>query len=134
MINLGTGDPGFNQSEFINKAVYDVMVSGHTHYSFEGGPDFKTAIAKYYKKYGVDVNPKTQVLITSSGSQAIFQVFVAILDPGDELIVFDPAYTGYSTPITYLGAKMVTRALVKPVEDLKEFFDRLERYIKNLSP
>jgi aminotransferase len=109
MINLGAGDPNFNQPEFINKAVYDAMVAGHTHYSFTGEPDFKEAIAKYYKKYGVDIDPKTQVLITSGGSQAIFQAFAAILDPGDELLVLDPAYTGYNAPIAYFGAKM-TRA------------------------
>jgi len=107
MINLGAGDPDFDQPEFINKAVYEAMVAGHTHYSFSGEPDFKAAIAKYYKKYGVEIDPKTQVLITSGGSQAIFEAFGAILDPGDELIVFDPAYTGYNSPIAYFGAKMV---------------------------
>ncbi len=109
MINLGAGDPDFDQPEFINKAVYEAMKAGETHYSFTGEPDFKEAIAKYYKKYGVDIDPKTQVLITSGGSQAIFQAFAAILNPGDELLVLDPAYTGYSAPIAYFGAKM-TRA------------------------
>jgi aminotransferase len=109
MINLGAGDPDFNQPEFINKAVYEAMKAGETHYSFTGEPDFKEAIAKYYKKYGVDIDPKTQVLITSGGSQAIFQAFAAILNPGEELLVLDPAYTGYNTPIAYFGAKM-TRA------------------------
>ncbi len=84
MINLGAGDPDFNQPEFINKAVYDAMVAGHTHYSFTGEPDFKAAIAKYYEKYGVKIDPKSQVVVTSGGSQAIFQAFAAILDPGDE--------------------------------------------------
>jgi aminotransferase len=107
LINLGAGDPDFDQPEFINKAVYEAMRTGHTHYSFSGEPDFKKAIAKYYKKYGVDIDPQTQVLITSGGSQAIFQAFGAILNPGDEIIVCDPAYTGYSAPIGYFGAKMV---------------------------
>jgi aspartate/methionine/tyrosine aminotransferase len=44
------------------------MVTGHTHYSFTGEPDFKEAIAKYYEKYGVEIDGKTQVLITSGGS------------------------------------------------------------------
>lgn len=107
MINLGAGDPDFDQPEFINKAVYEAMKAGETHYSFTGEPDFKAAIAKYYKKYGVEIDPRTQVLITSGGSQAIFQAFAAILNPGDEIIVLDPAYTGYNTPIAYFGAKMV---------------------------
>ena len=83
MINLGAGDPDFDQPEFINKAVYEAMEAGQTHYSFTGEPDFKAAIANYYKKYGVDIDPKTQVLITSGGSQAIFESFGVILDPGD---------------------------------------------------
>jgi aminotransferase len=119
MINLGAGDPDFNQPEFINKAVYDAMVAGHTHYSFSGDPDFKAAIAKYYKKYGVDIDPKTQVHITSGGSQAIFQAFGAILNSGDELIVLDPAYTGYNRPITYFGAKMIR---AKQYKDKKGIF------------
>jgi aminotransferase len=95
------------------------MKAGETHYSFTGEPDFKEAIAKYYKKYGVDIDPKTQVLITSGGSQAIFQAFAAILDPGDEIVVFDPAYTGYNTPIAYFGAKMIR---AKQVKDKKGIF------------
>ncbi len=109
LINLGAGDPDFNQPEFINKAVYEAMEAGHTHYSFTGEPDFKEAIAEYYKKYGVSVDPKTQVLITSGGSQAIFQAFGAILNPGDEILIMDPAYQGYNAPAAYFGAKM-TRA------------------------
>jgi aminotransferase len=130
MINLGAGDPDFDQPEFINKAVYDAMVAGQTHYSFTGEPDFKEAIAKYYKKYGVDIDPKTQVLITSGGSQAIFQAFGAILNPGDELIVLDPAYTGYSAPISYFGAKMVRAKQYKDENGLfRPDFDNIEAAI-----
>src|SRR4030042_375228 len=79
LINLGAGDPDFNQPEFVNKAVYESMRAGQTHYSFTGEPDFNEAISEYYKKYGVTVDPKTQVLITSGGSQAILQAFGAII-------------------------------------------------------
>ena len=109
MINLGAGDPDFNQPEFINKAVYEAMKAGHTHYSFGGDTGFKAAIAKYYKKYGVDVDPSTQILIESGGSQAIFKSFAAILNPGDEILILDPAYQGYRGPAAYFGTTM-TRA------------------------
>jgi aminotransferase len=130
MINLGAGDPDFNQPELINKAVYEAMKAGETHYSFTGEPDFKAAIAKYYKKYGVEVDPKTQVLITSGGSQAIFQAFAAILDPGDEIVVLDPAYTGYNAPIAYFGAKMVRAKHRKDRKGLfRPDFTNIERAI-----
>ncbi len=106
MINLGAGDPDFNQPEFINKAVYDAMKEGHTHYAFGGDPEFKVAIAEYYVKYGVKVDPNTQILIESGGSQAIFRAFGAILNPGDEIVIQDPAYQGYRTPAAYFGASI----------------------------
>jgi len=93
------------------------MKEGKTHYSFTGEPDFKEAVAKYYSKYGVTVDPKTQVKITSGGSQAIFEAFGTILNPGDELIILDPAYSGYSEPAAYFGAKVV-RAGQKKVNGL----------------
>ena len=109
MINLGAGDPDFNQPEFINKTVYEAMKAGHTHYAFGGVPEFKAAIADYYKKYGVTVDPDTQISIESGGSQAIFRSFGAILNPGDEILIMDPAYQGYMGPAAYFGATL-TRA------------------------
>ncbi|MGD2201583.1 MAG: pyridoxal phosphate-dependent aminotransferase [Candidatus Bathyarchaeota archaeon] len=113
LINLGAGDPDFNQPEFINKAVYEAMREGHTHYAFGGDPQFKAAIAEYYKKYGVTVDPSTQVLVESGGSQAIFRSFGAILDPGDEILIMDPAYQGYNKPAAYFGAKMTRAEMTK---------------------
>lgn len=113
MINLGAGDPDFNQPEFINKAVYDAMKEGHTHYAFGGDPEFKVAIAEYYVKYGVKVDPNTQILIESGGSQAIFRAFGAILNPGDEIVIQDPAYQGYRTPAAYFGASIKKANMTK---------------------
>ena len=113
MINLGAGDPDFNQPEFINKAVYEAMKAGHTHYAFGGDPEFKAAIAEYYEKYGVTVDPSSQILIESGGSQAIFRAFGAILDPGDEIVLQDPAYQGYNRPAAYFGASIKTANMTK---------------------
>ncbi len=108
-INLSSGDPDFNQPELICRAVYDALKSGHSHYVHGGDPELKYAIADYYKKYGVDVEPRTQVLITSGGDQAVFQSFGSILNPGDEVLIMDPAYQGYVKPAAYFGSKL-TRA------------------------
>ncbi|MGB9622488.1 MAG: pyridoxal phosphate-dependent aminotransferase [Candidatus Bathyarchaeia archaeon] len=113
LINLGAGDPDFDQPKFIADAVYKAMLEGHTHYAFTGDPEFKKAIAEYYTKYGITVDPETQVTITSGGSQAIFQAFAAVLNPGDEIIILDPAYTGYNQPAAYFGAKIVRAKMKK---------------------
>jgi len=111
-----TAKPGkLDELEAIYQEVYKAMKEGKTHYSFSGEPDFKETISLYYSKYGVNVDPKTQVHITSGGSQAIFEAFGTILNPGDELIVQDPAYTGYVEPARYFGAKVV-RANQKKVK------------------
>jgi aminotransferase len=113
LINLGAGDPDFNQPNIINKAVFKAMREGHTHYEFTGLPMFKQAIAKYYSKYGVKIDPENQVSIESGGSQAIFRTFGALLNPGDEIILLDPAYQGYFQPTAYFGAKMVCAPMKK---------------------
>jgi len=129
-INLLAGDPDFNQPEFISKAVYDAMREGHTHYAFGGDPAFKTAIADYYGKYGVEVDPAKQVLITSGGSQAIFRAFGTILNPGDEVLLMDPCYTGYSQPAAYFGAKIIRAAQSKDEKGLfRPDFENIEAAI-----
>lgn len=125
-INLLAGDPDFNQPDFINDAVYNAMKEGKTHYSFTGEPDFKEAIAKYYSKYGVTVDPKTQVQITSGGSQAIFEAFGTILNPGDEIIILDPAYSGYAEPVAYFGAKVVRVPQIKVDGMFRPDFEAIE--------
>ena len=118
LINLGAGDPDFDQPKFITNAVHKAITEGHSHYVFGGDPEFKKAIADYYKKYGVEVDGEKQVVITSGGSQAIFQAFAAILNPGDELVVLNPAYQGYNKPTMYFGAKMVRTNMTKDEDGL----------------
>jgi aminotransferase len=118
LINLAAGDPDFNQPNIINKAVYSAMKEGHTHYTFNGVPEFRQAIAKYYGKYGVKIDPDSQICIESGGSQAIFRSFGAILNPGDEIILLDPAYQGYYQPATYFGAKIARAPMRKDKKGL----------------
>lgn len=132
MINLGAGDPDFNQPEFIDKAVYDAMKAGHTHYEFAGVPEFKKAIADYYAKYGVKIDPNTQICIESGGSQAIFRSFGSILNSGDEILLMDPAYQGYTQPAAYFGAKMVKAPMTKDKNGL--FRPNMENIRKAVSP
>jgi len=115
-INLGAGDPDFDQPKFIADAVYKAILEGYTHYSFGGNPELKQAIADYYGKWAKIGDPQAQVCITSGGSQGIFQAFAAILNPGDEVILLDPTYGGYSGPIGFFGGKIVRSPMYKTAE------------------
>lgn len=132
LINLGAGDPDFDQPEFINKIVYDSMKEGKTHYAFSGVPEFRRAIAEYYKKFGYEVkDPMGQIVIESGGSQAIFRAFGALLNPGDEVILPEPTYGGYSQPVGYFGSKIV-KAPSKKVDGI--FRPNFENIRKAVSP
>jgi aminotransferase len=115
-INLGAGDPDFDQPKWVADAVYKAILEGYTHYSFGGEPDLKDAIAEYYGKWVKIGDPQTQVALTSGGSQAIFQAFAAILNPGDEVILLDPTYGGYSGPIGFFGGKIVRSPMYKTAD------------------
>jgi len=107
MISLGAGDPNFLLPKYIAEVVDKAIIAGNTHYCFGGDSGLKEAIAAYYKKYGYEADPMTQVIIGAGGSQGIFRAYATILNPGDEVISFDPAYGGGKSPLKYFGAKLV---------------------------
>jgi aspartate/methionine/tyrosine aminotransferase len=131
MISLAAGDPNFLLPEYIANAVYEAIKKGQTHYCFGGDPELKAEIAKYYSKYGYKTDP-TQVSITAGGSESILKSYAAVLNEGDEVIAFDPAYSGGTMVPAYFGAKTVFANLKK---DDKGFFDFDEEALKNaISP
>ena len=121
MISLAAGDPNFLLPDYIADAVRKAIEIGQTHYCFGGDPELKAAIAKYYTKYGYQTEA-SQVNITSGGSQSILKSYAAILNPGDEVIAFDPAYSGGTMVPAYFGAKTVYAPL-KKIEDGSYDFD-----------
>jgi methionine aminotransferase len=115
-INLGQGFPDFPMSEELTKLVNDAMKAGHNQYSpMPGWPPLRTAIAEKIEfLYKTNINPDTEITITPGGTYAIYSAFTTILQPGDEVIVFEPAYDSYIPNIEINGAKAVTINLVYP--------------------
>lgn len=127
MISLAAGDPNFLLPDYIADAVSGAIKKGQTHYCFGGDPELKAEIAKYYSKYGYETEA-SQVSITGGGSESIFKAYAGILDSGDEVIAFDPAYSGGTMIPAYFGAKTVYANLIK---DDKGFFDFDEEEFKS---
>lgn len=127
MISLAAGDPNFLLPDYIANAVNHAIKIGQTHYCFGGDPELKAEIAKYYSKYGYETDP-SQVSITAGGSESIFKSYAAVLDDGDEVIAFDPAYSGGTMAPAYFGAKTVYANLKKRDDG---FFDFDEEALKN---
>ena len=115
-INLGQGFPDFPMDERLTDLVAKAMHDGHNQYVHMCGlPSLRERIAeKVNTAYGSHVYPDTDITVTPGGTYAIYTAFTTILQPGDEVIVFEPAYDSYIPNIEVNGAKVVSIHLEYP--------------------
>lgn len=115
-INLGQGFPDFPMSEELTGLVNKAMKNDFNQYSpMPGWPPLKEAIAeKIDFLYHTSVHPESEITITPGGTYAIYSALTAILHPGDEVIVFEPAYDSYIPNIEINGARAIPINLVYP--------------------
>ncbi len=115
-VNLGQGFPDFPMSEELTALVNEAMRNGFNQYApMPGWVPLRESLAEKMEfLYQTKVNPDTEITITPGGTYAIYSAFTAILQPGDEVIVFEPAYDSYIPNIGINGAKAITINLVYP--------------------
>lgn len=115
-INLGQGFPDFPMSEELTGLVNKAMKDGHNQYVHMNGLMLlRERIAeKVEKLYDNSINPETQITVTPGGTYAIYTALTTILQPGDEVIVFEPAYDSYIPNIEINGAKAILISLQYP--------------------
>ncbi|MBK9175174.1 MAG: methionine aminotransferase [Flavobacteriales bacterium] len=108
-INLSQGFPDFPIDEKLSWLVHAAMSAGHNQYApMPGLPSLREAIAsKVQRLYGFSYDPDTEVTVTAGGTQAIFTAIGAVVHPGDEVIIVDPAYDCYSPTVELFGGKPV---------------------------
>ena len=107
LIHLEVGEPDFPTPSCIQEALAKAVKDGMTHYTHSLGiPPLREAIAEHYhQKYGVEVSPD-RILVTAGTSPAMWMVFSAILEPGDEVLVSDPHYACYPNFIRFCGGEL----------------------------
>jgi len=115
-INLGQGFPDFPMSETLVELVNKAMKDGYNQYvHMNGWPALRAAIAeKVSFLYNTTVNTDAQITVTPGGTYAIYTALTTILQPGDEVIVFEPAYDSYIPNIEVNGAVAVRVPLSYP--------------------
>ena len=115
-INLGQGFPDFSMSEELVALVAEAMKSGHNQYTHMNGyvPLREALAQKVESLYGAAINPDTEITVTPGGTYALFTAMATVLNPGDEVIVFEPAYDSYIPAIELNGAKAITIQLSFP--------------------
>jgi methionine aminotransferase len=104
-INLSQGFPDFSIDRKIIDLVNRFMLEDHNQYApMQGLPVFRNIIAKVLKdSFNNPINPETEVTVTSGATEGIYAVISAFITPGDEVIVFDPAYDSYNPVIRLNG-------------------------------
>lgn len=115
-INLGQGFPDFAMSEALTALVNQAMNNGYNQYVHMAGlPALRERLAeKIVNLYGTTISADTDITITPGGTYAIYTALTTVLQPGDEVIVFEPAYDSYIHNITINGAVPVLVPLTYP--------------------
>jgi aspartate/methionine/tyrosine aminotransferase len=111
IVHMEVGEPDFPTPACIQEAAARAVVEGKTGYTHSLGIlPLRQAIANHYQaKYGVQVSPE-QILVTAGTSPAMWMVFSAILEPGDQVILSNPHYACYPNFIRFCGGEPVTVA------------------------
>jgi len=114
--NLSQGFPSFDCSPKLSELVCHYLKNGYNQYApMSGAPVFRESIAeKTADVYGISYDPETEVTVTSGATEAIFCAVTAVVYPGDEVIVLEPAYDSYVPAIDLNGGVPVFVTLDAP--------------------
>lgn len=118
-INLGQGFPDTDGPEEVREAAVRALREGrgNQYPPGSGVPELRTAIADHQLRFhGLGFDPDTEVLVTAGATEAIAAAMLALLEPGDEVIAFEPYYDSYAASIALAGGTRVPVTL-RPHED-----------------
>jgi N-succinyldiaminopimelate aminotransferase len=115
-INLGQGFPDQDGPPEVSEAAVRAIRSGANQYPpGPGTADLRLAVAEHQRRfYGITLDPDREVLVTAGATEAITAVVLALCEPGDEVVCFEPFYDSYTAAIALAGARRRTVALQPP--------------------
>jgi aspartate aminotransferase len=128
-IHLEVGEPDFPTPEHVVEAAHQAARAGRTRYAPNAGlPDLREALAdKVARRNGYEAYPN-QVVVTQGGIQALYLVLRALLEPGDEVLLPDPAWPNFRMIAHLLGARVLSYPLVAG-GDFRPRLEDLERLV-----
>jgi aspartate/methionine/tyrosine aminotransferase len=112
-INLAQGFPDFDGPEFLKNYALDAIRDGKNQYaSFMGIPELRDKVQeKYENEYKVSFNSDSEITITNGATEAIYLTIMGLINPGDEVIVFEPVYDSYINSVKMAGGVPVAVTL-----------------------
>ncbi|HTI24152.1 MAG TPA: pyridoxal phosphate-dependent aminotransferase, partial [Kutzneria sp.] len=118
-VNLGQGFPDTDGPAEMLATAQRAIAEGVNQYPpGPGRPELRQAIAEHRTRYGTEYDPDTQVLVTVGATEAIAATLLALVEPGDEVLLIEPYYDSYAASVAMAGA---TRRVVSLVEDGDRF-------------
>jgi len=119
VIHLEIGEPDFDTPEHIKEAAVKALKAGYTHYTPAPGIlELRQAISeKVSKERGIDVDPNREVIVMPGAKPGLFTGILSIVNPGEEVLVPDPAFPIYRSVVEFLGAVAVSI----PLKEEKNF-------------
>jgi N-succinyldiaminopimelate aminotransferase len=104
-LNLGQGFPDQDGPPSVAEAAVQALRGGHNQYPPGPGiPELRHAIARHQqRRYGIDLDPDTEVVVTAGATEAIAATMLALVNPGDEVVVTEPYYDSYLATIDMAG-------------------------------
>jgi N-succinyldiaminopimelate aminotransferase len=105
-VNLGQGFPDTDGPEELREVAVDAIRQGRNQYPPGNGvPELRQAIAAHQRAwYGLDLHPDTDVLVTVGATEAVAATLLALCEPGDEVVMFEPTYDSYAAGVAMAGA------------------------------
>ncbi len=115
VISLGIGEPDFTPPPHVLEAAKRALDEGKTHYTPTTGiPELRQALARKTKRdYGLSYDPDSEVLVTAGGTEAISLALLALINPGDGVLVPDPGFVCYEPGVLLAGGVPVSMPLLE---------------------
>ncbi len=106
-INLGQGFPDFAGPDIVKEAAKQAIDQNRNQYAPPYGiPRLRNAIAETYKRaYGLEADPETEITVTTGATEALLSTMLGLLNPGDEVVVFEPFYDAYPAQASFAGGR-----------------------------
>jgi N-succinyldiaminopimelate aminotransferase len=130
-LNLGQGFPDVDGPAAVVEAAVEALRGGRNQYAPGlGVPELRQAVAAHQARhYGLDLDPKAEVVVTAGATEAIAAAIFALVDPGDEVVVLEPYYDSYTACIEMAGG--VRRPVTLRAPDFRVDLDALREAVSD---
>ncbi len=115
-VNLGQGFPDTDgPPEVMERAVEAIRAGANQYAPGPGVPELRLAVAEHQRRfYGIDLDPDSEVLVTTGATEAIAAALLALVEPGDEVVMLEPYYDSYAAAVAMAGGVRVPVTLRPP--------------------